>query len=166
MSFELSCAFATSMATPDHVAVAESLGYRRAWLYDSPALYPDVWVMPLRRRTSTIGLGPGEPMGQELTHGGVELLVPLTAWHQQECVVLAGDQAGAERFCHLEEVLPVRGDERRAVGTTWRNRCSAARTGASGSRASVTNRATCCCSSTNRWATASASAAEVVANSS
>ena len=61
MSFELSCAFATSMATPDHVAVAESLGYRRAWLYDSPALYPDVWVMLSRcaDRTSTIGLGPG-----------------------------------------------------------------------------------------------------------
>jgi 5,10-methylenetetrahydromethanopterin reductase len=61
MSFDLSCAFATSMATPDHVAVAESLGYRRAWLYDSPALYPDVWVMLARcaDRTSTIGLGPG-----------------------------------------------------------------------------------------------------------
>jgi 5,10-methylenetetrahydromethanopterin reductase len=61
MMFDLSCAFATSMATPDHVAVAEQLGYRRAWLYDSPALYPDVWVMLARcaDRTSTIGLGPG-----------------------------------------------------------------------------------------------------------
>jgi 5,10-methylenetetrahydromethanopterin reductase len=61
MTFDLSCAFATSMATPDHVAVAESLGYRRAWHYDSPALYPDVWVMLARSadRTSTIGLGPG-----------------------------------------------------------------------------------------------------------
>jgi 5,10-methylenetetrahydromethanopterin reductase len=61
MTFELSCAFATAMATPDHVAVAESLGYRRAWLYDSPALYPDVWVTLARcaDRTSTIGLGPG-----------------------------------------------------------------------------------------------------------
>jgi len=61
MTFDLSCAFATSMATPDHVAVAESLGYQRAWLYDSPALYPDVWVMLARcaDRTSTIGLGPG-----------------------------------------------------------------------------------------------------------
>jgi len=61
MTFDLSCAFATSMATPDHVAVAEELGYRRAWLYDSPALYPDVWVMLSRcaDRTSTIGLGPG-----------------------------------------------------------------------------------------------------------
>lgn len=61
MTFELSCAFATSMATPEHVAAAERLGYRRAWLYDSPALYPDVWVTLARcaERTATIGLGPG-----------------------------------------------------------------------------------------------------------
>src|SRR6188472_3329627 len=61
MTFDLSCAFATSMATPEHVAIAESLGYRRAWLYDSPALYPDVWIQLARsaERTSTIGLGPG-----------------------------------------------------------------------------------------------------------
>ena len=58
---DISCAFATSMATPDHVAVAEALGYRRAWLYDSPALYPDVWMMlaECARRTSTIEIGPG-----------------------------------------------------------------------------------------------------------
>jgi 5,10-methylenetetrahydromethanopterin reductase len=61
VSFELSCAFATSMATPEHVAIAESMGYRRAWLYDSPALYPDVWATLVRcaDRTSSIGLGPG-----------------------------------------------------------------------------------------------------------
>lgn len=49
------------MATPDHVAVAESLGYKRAWLYDSPALYPDVWMMLAEsaRLTSTIEIGPG-----------------------------------------------------------------------------------------------------------
>jgi 5,10-methylenetetrahydromethanopterin reductase len=61
MTLTLSCAFATSMATPDYVATAESLGYERAWLYDSPALYPDVWVTLARaaERTSRIGLGPG-----------------------------------------------------------------------------------------------------------
>jgi 5,10-methylenetetrahydromethanopterin reductase len=61
VSFDLSCAFATSMSTPEHVAIAESLGYRRAWLYDSPALYPDVWATLARcaDRTSSIGLGPG-----------------------------------------------------------------------------------------------------------
>jgi 5,10-methylenetetrahydromethanopterin reductase len=57
---KISAAFATSMATPDHVAIAESLGYERAWLYDSPALYPDVWVVLAlaAQRTSRIGLGP------------------------------------------------------------------------------------------------------------
>jgi len=57
---DLSCAFAPSMDTPDHVALAERLGYRRAWLYDSPALYPDVWMALAlaAERTSTIGLGP------------------------------------------------------------------------------------------------------------
>lgn len=61
MSLELSCAFATSPDTPDHVAAAEALGYRRAWLYDSPALYPDVWVTLAlaAQRTERIGLGPG-----------------------------------------------------------------------------------------------------------
>jgi hypothetical protein len=58
---KLTCAFATGPDTPDHVAVAESLGYERAWLYDSPALYPDVWMQLAlaATRTSTIGLGPG-----------------------------------------------------------------------------------------------------------
>ena len=40
---------------------AEELGYHRAWCYDSPALYTDVWVtLSLAAvQTSTIGLGPG-----------------------------------------------------------------------------------------------------------
>jgi 5,10-methylenetetrahydromethanopterin reductase len=59
MPVTLSCAFATSMSTPEQVVVADSLGYERAWFYDSPALYPDVWVTLARaaERTSTIGLG-------------------------------------------------------------------------------------------------------------
>jgi 5,10-methylenetetrahydromethanopterin reductase len=57
---DISCAFATSPATPEHIAVAEALGYRRAWAYDSPALLPDVWVALAlaAERTSRIGLGP------------------------------------------------------------------------------------------------------------
>jgi 5,10-methylenetetrahydromethanopterin reductase len=40
---------------------AEELGYARAWCYDSPALYPDVWMTLAlaAERTSRIGLGPG-----------------------------------------------------------------------------------------------------------
>ncbi|MQA87506.1 MAG: LLM class flavin-dependent oxidoreductase [Streptosporangiales bacterium] len=57
---EISCAFATSMETPDWIAEAERLGYRRAWCYDSPALYPDVWMILAlaAERTTEIGLGP------------------------------------------------------------------------------------------------------------
>ena len=44
MTLELSCAFATSPESHEHARIAESLGYRRAFFYDSPALYPDVWV--------------------------------------------------------------------------------------------------------------------------
>ncbi len=60
MSLTLSAAFPPGLATPDHVALAEDLGYQRAWLYDSPALYHDVWMTLARAadRTSTIGLGP------------------------------------------------------------------------------------------------------------
>jgi 5,10-methylenetetrahydromethanopterin reductase len=58
---DISCAFATSMDTPAHIVLAEQLGFRRAWCYDSPALYPDVWVTLARaaERTSRISLGPG-----------------------------------------------------------------------------------------------------------
>jgi 5,10-methylenetetrahydromethanopterin reductase len=58
---DLSCAFMTSVDTPDHVVVAERLGYGRAWAYDSPAITADVWMALAlaATRTSTIGLGPG-----------------------------------------------------------------------------------------------------------
>ena len=44
MTLRVSAAFATTLDTPDHVAVAESLGYERAWLYDTPQQSPDVWM--------------------------------------------------------------------------------------------------------------------------
>lgn len=60
MSLTLSCAFATSRFSHEHAVIAEQLGYQRAWFYDSPALYTDVWVQMCRaaERTSTIQLGP------------------------------------------------------------------------------------------------------------
>lgn len=58
---EISCAFPPGPAVVDHAVLAEELGYRRCWLYDSPALYPDVWVTLARiaERTARIALGPG-----------------------------------------------------------------------------------------------------------
>jgi len=57
---EVSCAFPPGPEVVAHAALAESLGYERAWLYDSPALYPDVWVSLARvaEGTERIGLGP------------------------------------------------------------------------------------------------------------
>ncbi|MGH2873072.1 MAG: LLM class flavin-dependent oxidoreductase [Solirubrobacteraceae bacterium] len=57
---EISCAFAPSLKTPEHVALAEQLGYARAWCFDSPALFSDPWMALARAadRTTTIGLGP------------------------------------------------------------------------------------------------------------
>jgi 5,10-methylenetetrahydromethanopterin reductase len=57
---DVSAAFPPGPATPDHIVLAEQLGFRRAWCYDSPALYSDVWVTLCRAadRTDRIGLGP------------------------------------------------------------------------------------------------------------
>ena len=61
MPLTLSCAFATSLDSPEHTRIAEDLGYARAWFYDSPPLYPDVWVQLCRaaERTQHIGLATG-----------------------------------------------------------------------------------------------------------
>ncbi len=58
---DISCAFPTALGSPDRVALAEELGYVRAWLYDTPQQSPDVWMMLAlaAERTSRIGLGPG-----------------------------------------------------------------------------------------------------------
>ncbi|WP_263998475.1 LLM class flavin-dependent oxidoreductase [Mycobacterium yunnanensis] len=49
------------MDSPHHIAIAEQLGYDRAWLFDTPHQSPDVWMMLAlaAQRTATIGLGPG-----------------------------------------------------------------------------------------------------------
>lgn len=55
----LSCAFAPTVRAPEHARLAEELGYERAWFYDSPALYGDVFVALARAADATrrIGLG-------------------------------------------------------------------------------------------------------------
>ncbi|MDX3457114.1 LLM class flavin-dependent oxidoreductase [Streptomyces sp. ME02-8801-2C] len=58
---DVSAAFATTLETPEHIRIAEELGYRRAWLYDTPQQSPDVWMCLAlaAERTHRIGLGPG-----------------------------------------------------------------------------------------------------------
>jgi 5,10-methylenetetrahydromethanopterin reductase len=58
---DISCAFPPVPDTSEHIALAEGLGYRRAWVYDTPALQLDVWMTLMRAalRTRAIELGPG-----------------------------------------------------------------------------------------------------------
>jgi 5,10-methylenetetrahydromethanopterin reductase len=58
---QISCGFPAGVQHVDHIVLAEELGYERAWVYDSPALYGDVWMILglAATRTSRIGLGPG-----------------------------------------------------------------------------------------------------------
>jgi len=57
----ISVAFPPIPETPDHIALAEKLGYETAWVYDTPALQLDVWmVLALAAMcTERIKLGPG-----------------------------------------------------------------------------------------------------------
>jgi 5,10-methylenetetrahydromethanopterin reductase len=81
----ISCAVSTSLESPDDVALAEQLGYARAWFYDTPQQSPDIWmVMALAaQRTEQIGLGPGvlvpslrHPMVNAAGTAALEALAP------------------------------------------------------------------------------------------
>src|SRR5260221_7038251 len=101
MSITLSCAFATSNESHEHARIAEQLGYQRAWFYDSPALYPDVWVQLCRaaERTARIGLGPGV-LVPSLRHPMVyaAAIAPLASIAGRERVAVA---AGSAFACRL-----------------------------------------------------------------
>jgi 5,10-methylenetetrahydromethanopterin reductase len=84
-NLEISCGFAPGPHTPEQVRLAEDLGYERAWFFDSPALYQDIWVtMALAaERTERITLGtavlvPGlrHPLTQASAIATLESLAP------------------------------------------------------------------------------------------
>jgi 5,10-methylenetetrahydromethanopterin reductase len=56
----LSCALAPARDSHEHARIAEELGYARAYFYDSPAVYSDVWMALARAAavTTRISLGP------------------------------------------------------------------------------------------------------------
>src|SRR5438270_6169352 len=58
---DVSVAFPTALDSHENIALAEELGYARAWLYDTPQNSPDVWMSLAlaAERTERIGLGPG-----------------------------------------------------------------------------------------------------------
>lgn len=82
---DISCAFPPSPQNVEHVCEAERLGYARAWMFDSPALYGDVWMMLAlaAARTERIGLGPAvlvpslrHPLAQASAIASLEQLAP------------------------------------------------------------------------------------------
>ena len=56
---QISCGLVPSLDVVEQAKMAEQLGYERAWLYDSPAIYLDIWVSLARiaEHTDRIGLG-------------------------------------------------------------------------------------------------------------
>ena len=56
---KISCGIVPSLDSVEQATLAEELGYDRAWLYDSPAIYADIWVTMARiaEHTDRIGLG-------------------------------------------------------------------------------------------------------------
>ena len=82
---DISYATPTTLDSPEHVAIAEELGYERAWFYDTPQQSPDVWMMLAlaAERTERIGLGPGvlvpslrHPMVNAAATAALEALAP------------------------------------------------------------------------------------------
>jgi 5,10-methylenetetrahydromethanopterin reductase len=56
---QIGCMFASSLAAPEHIRMAERLGFPRAFVFDSPAIYADPWITLARaaERTERISLG-------------------------------------------------------------------------------------------------------------
>lgn len=82
---QISCAFAPGPHAVDHIVEAERLGYERAWLFDSPALYGDIWMIAAlaAERTTRIALGPAvlvpslrHPLAQASAIATLEQLAP------------------------------------------------------------------------------------------
>jgi 5,10-methylenetetrahydromethanopterin reductase len=58
---KISSQFPTALDSPEHIAIAERLGYAHAWLFDTPQQSADVWMILAlaAQRTERIGVGPG-----------------------------------------------------------------------------------------------------------
>ena len=56
---QISCGFPPGLQTVEHIQLAEQLGYERAWLYDSPGIYLDIFTVlgMVAVQTDRIGLG-------------------------------------------------------------------------------------------------------------
>jgi len=79
---DLSCSLPPSAAIVSQVQLAESLGYRRVWVSDSPALYSDPWAALALAATATARIGLG-----------VAVLTPSTRHVMANAAAIAGIEA-------------------------------------------------------------------------
>ncbi len=84
-ALQISCAFPPGPDVVGYARLAEELGYERVWLFDSPALYPDVWVTlaQVAEHTERVGIGPAvlvpglrHPLTQASAIATLEALAP------------------------------------------------------------------------------------------
>jgi 5,10-methylenetetrahydromethanopterin reductase len=61
VGISFSCGLAPGIDTPELAVLAESCGYERVWLWESPAVYGELWMTLARvaERTRTAKIGPG-----------------------------------------------------------------------------------------------------------
>lgn len=81
-TIDLSCSLPPGVDLVRHAKIAETLGYHRVWVSDSPALYSDPWagLALVASNTSRIGLG-------------VSVLVPSTRHVMVNAAAIAGIEA-------------------------------------------------------------------------
>ncbi|MEU7813092.1 LLM class flavin-dependent oxidoreductase [Pseudonocardia sp. NPDC049154] len=94
---EINCVFAPALDTPDHIVLAEELGYRRAWVYDVPVSYADTGI--------TLGLAAARTTAIRL---GVSVFTP----HLRHLTM------NAALIAHLATVAPGRFDAGVGAGFT------------------------------------------------
>jgi 5,10-methylenetetrahydromethanopterin reductase len=121
---KISAAFAPVPKTPEHIVLAESLGYSTAWVYDTPALQLDCWMTLAlaATRTRRIRLGPGvmipslrHPM---VTASGIATLISLVG--QDRVVVgigtgFTGRRAMGQKPLRWQDMPRMVGDIRRLL---------------------------------------------------
>jgi 5,10-methylenetetrahydromethanopterin reductase len=122
---KISAAFPPVPATPQHIELAEQLGYSTAWVYDTPALQLDCWMTLALAATRTrhIRLGPGvmipslrHPM---VTASAIATLVSLVG--ESRVVVgigtgFTGRRAMGQKPLRWQDMPRMVGDIRRLLG--------------------------------------------------
>ncbi|MCF7551427.1 LLM class flavin-dependent oxidoreductase [Pseudonocardia sp. WMMC193] len=105
---EIDCALAVGVATPEHVALAEELGFTRAWCHEAPASYGDsgmaLAVAAGRTIRIRIGLAVGGHWRRSATDA--ESLADLAARARGRAELVVGSPGGTGRdpAAHAAEV--------------------------------------------------------------